>query len=111
MERLTNVIDPQEQIPVPWTPNDYGLHRLTGIYRELTLDESLLSPNRIKTITRVEIAIFCGPCDNIGQNGVCQKVLVYNQIRYAAREWCPQASINNERVHMTASGPQVKNSP
>lgn len=101
METLREIIDPTEEVPVPWTPHDFGLFDLTAVYRKLTGEELLLSPHNIPTITRGEIAGFCGPCDNLRENGVCQKVPEYNQIRYAARKWCGQASINDERVHMT----------
>ncbi|OGE27413.1 hypothetical protein A2867_02510 [Candidatus Daviesbacteria bacterium RIFCSPHIGHO2_01_FULL_40_11] len=108
MERLAEPLtDSQKQIPVPWTPQDYGLYRLTEIYRKLTIEEQLLSPDRIQTITRVAIDRFCRLCDNLGENGVCQKLPEYDQTRYAAREWCAQASIDGESVYMTVSGPQT----
>ncbi len=47
---------------------------------------------------------FCSGCDNLQLNGICARVSPNNQGRYAAREWCGWASVDNVRGQMTSEG-------
>lgn len=65
----------------------------------ITGDKSYLSSQVEESV----IAKFCNGCDRLQGNGVC-KLDENDQARYAARQQCGWASVNEVRGEMTADG-------
>ncbi len=96
------VVDPQEQVTVPWTPHDYDHARITTKLRPRTHAFKELPT----TITRGQIVRFCEPCGNCNEAGKCETLSEHDQTRNAARQFCGKAIVYAEPMHITSMGPE-----
>lgn len=64
-----------------------------------------VTPQMKRIVNEDEVAAFCKPCDNLGENNICELVLDRgDQLRYVARDACGWVSVNGKSGLMTTEG-------
>ena len=105
MTEVPSTFNPLEQVEVEWNQEDLLIPALQLGLGEITSSEYASLPQHNKfSLTRGEISTFCSPCDYLGEDGTCKMFGLRRQTRYAAREWCGLAEVNEVRGTMTKNG-------
>lgn len=71
-------------------------------YAVAAFDGVSIAPSR--QVAESRIADFCGGCDKLNADNVCDLVGSNDQGRYVDREWCGWASVDGVRGQMTKEG-------
>lgn len=94
------------RVLVHWTLDDFMFPDYDLLRGKLTPEEYHNLPQfNISFITEDTINKFCGPCDFLGEDGVCKRSTgQINQTRWVAREWCGWSMVDGKRGQMTSEG-------